>query len=183
MHSDGHVSHDHGDMIADGDEGIVEEDDPEALLPPPRPKPSHEKGRFVIYDIVHSISYQVPVLYLTFSDAKTMNSVPLPSIDDIYQMLVPDSFKTPIRDVGIMGALSLAEHPISGTPAFFVHPCRTQDVMTTLAGKRERPERAQDYLMFWLGAIGASVGLSMPLGVAQTLAEGRARREAGRTEA
>lgn len=170
MHTQGRIPENGGDKIEHEDEGIVEEDDPEALIPAPHPRP-HDRGpgRIAIYDIVHSPSYQVPVLYLTFSEPKTMESVPLPSIDDIYQMLVPDSFKKPMRDVGIMGALSMAEHPISGTPAFFVHPCRTQDVITALSGGCDKPEIVERYLMLWLGAIGGSVGLSIPVSVAQTL--------------
>lgn len=174
MQTHGQVLEDGGDKVEHEDKGVIEEDDPEALLPPARSKPdNHSPGRIAIYDIIHSPSYQVPALYLTFSEPKTIKSVPLPTIDEIYQMLVPDSFKTPMRDVGIMGALSMADHPISGAPAFFVHPCRTQDVMTALSDNCDKPDIAEHYLMLWLGAIGGSVGLSVPVSVAQTLAKKR----------
>jgi ubiquitin-like-conjugating enzyme ATG10 len=81
-----------------------------------------------------------------------------------------------------MGALSMAEHPISGTPAYFVHPCRTQEVMPPLLLLLQNadpnkpdadPRKAICYLMLWFGVIGASVGLSVPISVARLFADGR----------
>lgn len=74
-----------------------------------------------------------------------------------------------------MGALSMAEHPVSGAPAYFVHPCRTREVLGALvggggeAGLRGDGE-ALEYLMRWFGVIGTSVGLSVPVGVAVRVA-------------
>lgn len=76
-----------------------------------------------------------------------------------------------------MGALSMAEHPVSGAPAYFVHPCRTQEVLGALVGDGGEGGRRGDgygtgleYLMRWFGVIGASVGLSVPVGVAMRVA-------------
>lgn len=125
------------------------------------------------YDIIHSPSYQVPVLYLTFIDLATNQNLPLPSPDEIYSLIVPGGFKGPVREVGIMGALSMAEHPLLGSPTFFVHPCRTQDAMGPLIENVEESSKnrqAVRYLMIWIGLIGASVGLNVPTGVAQAIA-------------
>lgn len=59
----------------------------------------------------------------------------------------------------------MAEHPVTGTPAYFVHPCRTQEAMLALV--TERTVKPQDYLLLWLGVIGGGVGLNMPIELAQ----------------
>lgn len=124
------------------------------------------------YDVVYSPAYQVPVLYITFSDAATKKSIALPSPDELYRFLVPDGLKSPMRDVGVMGALSMSDHPVTGVPAYFVHPCRTQEALAPFL-RDPRPDggaqKPLDYLMLWLGVIGASVGLSVPVNVARLL--------------
>jgi ubiquitin-like-conjugating enzyme ATG10 len=161
------------------DEAAIEDDDPEALVVP---MAKHEHMRVVQCDIAYSPSYQVPVLYLTFAERSTNRNVPLPPPDEVYKVLVPDEFKSAMRSVGVMGALSMAEHPISGTPAYFVHPCRTQEVMPPLLLLLQNadpnkpdadPRKAIYYLMLWFGVIGASVGLSVPISVARLFADGR----------
>ena len=151
----------------------IEDEDPEALFVPPA---AANLDRVVRYDVVYSPSYQVPVLYLTFVEATTSKSIPLPSAAEIYEMLVPQGFKAPMRDIGVMGALSMAEHPITGMPAYFVHPCRTQEALAPLLGDMSDNigfEPAVEYLLLWFGVIGASVGLSVPVKTARLLAERR----------
>ena len=171
---------------------IEDEEDPEALFVPApaaattTPK-NQDLDRIVQYDVVYSPSYQVPVLYLTFATASASTSkskskrsapLPLPSPDEVYDMLVPRGFKGAMRGVGVMGALSMAEHPIIGVPAYFVHPCRTQEALgPLLLGHSSREgggsQRAVDYLLLWFGVVGASVGLSVPVELARLLAERR----------
>ena len=155
-------------------EAEIEDEDPEALIVPAARTP--EIDRVVRYDVVYSPSYQVPVLYLTFATASTNKSIPLPVANEIYEMLVPQGFKAPMRDVGVMGALSMADHPITGMPAYFVHPCRTQEALAPLMEEPSHKvgsEPAVEYLLLWFGVIGASVGLSVPLNLAKLLAERR----------
>lgn len=164
--------HDIEDDIGDEDE--IEDEDPEALFVPAAATKRQDLDRVVRYDVVYSPSYQVPVLYLTFATASTNKGVPLPSADEVYAMLVPQGFKTPMRDVGVMGALSMAEHPITGMPAYFVHPCRTQEALAPLLGDTSHKpgfEPDLEYLLLWFGVIGASVGLSVPVNTAKLLAE------------
>lgn len=116
----------------------------------------------------------MPVLYITFFDAATEKNIALPSPDELYRVLVPDGFKAAMRDVGVMGALSVADHPVTGIPAYFVHPCRTQEALTPFLGEtqsRATDRKALEYLMLWFGVIGASVGLSVPVNVARLFAE------------
>lgn len=137
----------------------MDEVDDEALS---IPRSSTDADLRVVYDIVHSTSYQVPVLYLTFKDVPKGVR---PSLGEVYGLLIPDAQETQIRSVGVMGALSMAEHPMTSVPAYFVHPCRTQEAMEPLLnGQKVKPEH---YLLLWLGLIAGSVGLNVPIELAQ----------------
>lgn len=153
------------------DEVAIEYDDPEALI---APVVEHEHMRVVQCDIAYSIAYQVPVLYLTFAERTTNKSIALPAPDEVYEVLVPHDFKSPMRSVGVMGALSMADHPITGVPAYFVHPCRTQEALSPLldgSNSGANSRKAVNYLMLWFGVIGSSVGLSVPISVAKSFAD------------
>jgi ubiquitin-like-conjugating enzyme ATG10 len=172
VENDGGEVHESEEEIEDE----IEDEDPEALIVPTAAAKRQDLDRVVRYDLVYSPFYQVPVLYLTFAEASTGKSIPLPSADDIYDTLVSQDFKTPMRDVGVMGALSMAEHPITGMPAYFVHPCRTQEALAPLLDNdsdKTGSEPAVQYLLLWFGVIGASVGLSVPMNLARLLAERR----------
>lgn len=162
------------DSQASEDEvAVPDEDDSEALVA--RVTDHDYYTRLVQCDVAYSPAYQVPVLYLTFSERSTNQSIALPSPDEVYGTLVPEYFKSPMRSVGVMGALSMAEHPITGIPAYFVHPCRTQEAMSPLlenASPSAKPCGGTQYLLLWFGVIGASVGLNVPIGVAKLFASG-----------
>lgn len=141
------------------------EDDDEELLMLKSTTPS-VRWR-IMYDIIHSSSYQVPVVYLTVKSPSTGYQA---SVDDLYRVLVPSSYKSQMSSVGVMGALSMTEHPVTGTPALYVHPCRTQEAMMLLAERRKLEPKA--YIMLWLGTVGAGIGLNVPVRLAQELARG-----------
>lgn len=44
-------------------------------------------------------------------------------------------------------------------PAFFVHPCRTADAMRAIG---VGDVGVLDYMLIWIGIIGASVSLNVP---------------------
>lgn len=154
-----------------GDE-ITEEDD--EILSKSKAKSHGEL--LIIYDIVHSPSYQVPVLYLKFqgehpsleaTDPKPRTFQPSP--EELYDLLVSSSHRPQLQGVGVMGALSMTDHPVSGRPVYFVHPCRTAESMNVVLAGREcgvdvKPEV---YLMMWLGLVGGAVGLDVPVELAQ----------------
>ena len=123
----------------------------------------------MIYDIIHSPSYQVPVLYVTFQqqplDQGRGRSILSP--EEVYDLLVPSSRKTQMQAVGVMGALSTTDHPVAGKPAYFVHPCRTAEAMNAVIGGKD--VKPAEYLMMWLGLVGASVGLDVPIELAKTM--------------
>jgi len=138
-----------------------DEDDDEILL---RSPPSHAPQKTVIYDIVHSPSYQVPVLYIHFSAESRPG---LPKLDEVRDLLVPPSHRQQIDAVGVMGALSMTDHPVTGLPSYFVHPCRSQEAMANVT--TGRPVRPDEYMLLWLGLIGQSVGLNAPLELGRSL--------------
>ncbi|KAJ9201133.1 hypothetical protein DTO027B5_7711 [Paecilomyces variotii] len=131
----------------------VEEDDNEALI-----RPAYRAPRIEIeYSIVRSPTYQVPVLYFTWRHAPPAGPR---GIDAVYTYLVPDQYKDELQAVGVLGAISMGDHPETGTPAYFVHPCNTADALTQIAdGKNLDPE---SYLLLWFGLVGNCVNLHLP---------------------
>ncbi|KAG9516393.1 hypothetical protein KCU93_g9141, partial [Aureobasidium melanogenum] len=104
----------------------------------------------VHYDILLSPSYRVPVVYMTASP-------PLP-VSHFFDLVVPHHFRDAMRETGVIGALSMTDHPLTGMPAYFVHPCRTAD---TMCATKSGDIHVQDYMLLWLGIVGASVGLNV----------------------
>jgi len=70
-----------------------------------------QHGSFVTvhYDILLSPSYRVPVVYMTASP-------PLP-VSHFFDLVVPHHFRDAMRDVGVMGALSMTVIVDSAKPA------------------------------------------------------------------
>lgn len=128
----------------------------------------------VVYHIVWSPSYQLPVLYFTFHRLPPNFS---PSLETAYDILVPQIHESALRDGGtVMGALSRGvsrpksrgadqqDHPLVGLPYFFIHPCNTASAMRELA--KTVPISKENYLALWLGLVGPAVGLYIPSSVA-----------------
>ncbi|KAI6838136.1 hypothetical protein KC332_g8303 [Hortaea werneckii] len=135
-----------------------EEDDSEILTKLSPSSTGVQNAREIHYDIVYSPTYQVPVLYVAFPSS---DRSPLPSPDEVYDLLVPEPYRAQLQAVGPMSALSMTgEHPVTGGPAYFVHPCLTQDSMrAVMAGRRVS---GAEYLAIWFGIVGSTVGLSLP---------------------
>ncbi|KAG9567644.1 hypothetical protein KCU71_g3892, partial [Aureobasidium melanogenum] len=133
-----------GQEHADSHFETPEDHDEEAIIKYSR------NGSFVTvhYDILLSPSYRVPVVYMTASP-------PLP-VSHFFDLVVPHHFRDAMRETGVMGALSMTDHPLTGMPAYFVHPCRTAD---TMCATKSGDIHVQDYMLLWLGIVGASVGL------------------------
>ncbi|KAK4889996.1 hypothetical protein LTR27_011215 [Elasticomyces elasticus] len=144
-------------------EVAADSEDDEALLR----SPPHNVGNptTVIYDIVYSPSYRVPVLHITLSHP--------PRDSNIHDLLVPTSHRAQLQHAGTgpLGSLSLTDHPVTGLPAYFIHPCHTAEGMAAVTTGEGCGERmgATGYLMRWLGLVGPSVGLSVPVRLAQAM--------------
>ena len=122
----------------------------------------------VVYDIVYSPTYMVPVLYVII---KQPLDQPRMSLEEIYDTLIPAAQRDQLRSVGPMGSLSMTNHPVTGMPAYFIHPCKTQEAMAAVAA--DRVLVPLEYLTLWLGLVGPSVGFSLPLELATDMASGR----------
>jgi ubiquitin-like-conjugating enzyme ATG10 len=97
-------------------------------------------------------------------------------VNAVYRYLVPTEYKSKLRAAGVTGGISAAvsletidhffsmklelicekPHPITEVPAFFIHPCQTKEAMESF----DCP--INDYLMMWIGLVGACVGLWIP---------------------
>ncbi|KAK5110834.1 hypothetical protein LTR62_005545 [Meristemomyces frigidus] len=134
------------------------EDDEEAL----HRAPAISSRTTVIYDIIYSTTYRVPLLYITLKHSLAQ---PVLSLEEVYDALVPSLQRHQLQSVGPVGSLSMTEHPVTGMPVYLIHPCRTQEAMAAVAG--ERGSTLVQYLMLWLGLVGPSVGLSVPFELAE----------------
>jgi ubiquitin-like-conjugating enzyme ATG10 len=134
----------------------LEEDDEEAL------DTLRATPAVLYYDVILSPVYSVPVLYFSISDPQ--HRYP-PTMDVLYKYLIPPEFKAQAEKAGLLGGVTINDHPITGRPVFFIHPCQTAEVMEASVGKRNvAPE---EYLITWIGALGKCVGLDVPLALMQ----------------
>jgi ubiquitin-like-conjugating enzyme ATG10 len=145
---DGQDGEGNGDEQGNGEK--EEEEDSECLSKfPLLPLPPPPTTLTLTYDIIYSPTYRVPVLYIH----KTPRAEPF------------------LARVQRHAGLSLVDHPVTGTPVYFLHPCRTQDavgdILDRSSSRGTTGERAGlEWLMVWLGVMGAAVGLSVPLELA-----------------
>ncbi|KAK2871924.1 hypothetical protein FQN49_002701 [Arthroderma sp. PD_2] len=141
-----------GDLETENEED-AEIDDPEALVRQPASIQKYE----VEYNITLSPTYQVPVLYFFLRDGPSCRPNEL---DRVYDLLIPAQFRSELREVGVMGGISITNHPITGIPVYFVHPCATSEALKSVAGSKE--QTIETYLLLWLGLVGNCVGLNVP---------------------
>lgn len=93
----------------------------------------------------------------------------------LYAHLMPSHYRAQMEGVGVLGGVTVGEHPVTGSPGFFVHPCRTAGVMGEVVEKadeekdeekeEEKEERGlsgEEYLVLWMGVVGGCVGLYVP---------------------
>jgi ubiquitin-like-conjugating enzyme ATG10 len=133
-----------------------QEDDDEALRVVSEPQP------FIHYDILLSPVYRIPVLYFSISDPQHRY---LPTMATLYKHVIPSQFKAQAESAGVIGGVTINDHPVTNRPVFFIHPCRTAEVMQASVGNRDIA--AEEYLLMWIGALGQCVGLNIPLALVQ----------------
>ncbi|PGH07619.1 hypothetical protein GX51_01627 [Blastomyces parvus] len=144
----------------DGDD--VDDNDPEELIR----QPGCSTKLQVEYNIMLSPTYQVPILYFFLRNINNDSSDisakgPDNPLEVVYSRLVPAQHRSVLKDVGVMGGLSIGHHPLSGLPVYFVHPCNTPDALRDVAGSKE-VVTTDTYLLLWLGLVGNCVGLHVP---------------------
>ncbi|PFH60680.1 hypothetical protein XA68_10550 [Ophiocordyceps unilateralis] len=115
---------------------------------------SHGDAALVTYEIHLHSSYRVPCLWFTFHNLPV--DEPAFSIDTVFRRLVPEEYKSRLQGLGAVGGISADHHPITGVPAFFIHPCLLGDAISGFQCSLD------NYLMIWLGLVGGCVGLWVP---------------------
>ncbi|KAL2402841.1 hypothetical protein ABEF93_005185 [Exophiala dermatitidis] len=112
----------------------------------------------VDFSITLSPTYYVPVLWFS-CQAPSSGGKPL-RIEQVYDWLVPHRFRMSLGNVGVMGGISMAHHPVWDRPAFFIHPCNTHEALSVL--RSDTPLTPETYLVLWIGLVGSAVGLHVP---------------------
>ncbi|KAH7077235.1 hypothetical protein FB567DRAFT_145612 [Paraphoma chrysanthemicola] len=144
------------DTPVDPGEDEFLEDDVEAL------ETSSQQNALMHYDIVFSPTYRVPVLYISIIDPK--HRYP-PTMTTLHKHLLPALFTAETGRVGVIGGITVTDHPATNRPAFFIHPCQTAKVMEATVGRKEIS--GEEFLVIWIGAMGKYVGLNIPLALVQ----------------
>ncbi|XP_018412712.1 PREDICTED: ubiquitin-like-conjugating enzyme ATG10 isoform X2 [Nanorana parkeri] len=84
------------------------------------------------YHVLYAISYQVPVLYFR---ASFLDGRPL-TLEEIWNR-VQGCYKPRLLH-GPWETITQQEHPILGQPFFMLHPCRTNEFMSSIKGASKR---------------------------------------------
>ena len=86
-------------------------------------------------------------------------------MEEIYESLVPEAWRSSVRNAGLSGGISQQDHPILNVPYFYMHPCETVSLMETIL-KNQEQDRSRSfldsYVSTWLSFTGQAVGLSVP---------------------
>lgn len=107
------------------DETIWE--DEQAVDPPSSDEESLQQLQWT-FSIVYSHVWSVPVLYMM---VQRLDGTPLPR-SQILPLLEPSSSSSSKEEF-----LSCDEHPMTGIPSFFLHPCRTAEKLSVLECRSE----------------------------------------------
>lgn len=117
------------------------------------------------YHVVHSVSYQVPVLYF---NATSPNGRSL-SLEDTWRLLSPVLVA---EETDRWRLVTQQEHPHLGRPFYHIHPCHTAAVMSqamqcTSAATPSGEKDHGNYLVTWLSTFAPVVGLQFSIKYAQ----------------
>lgn len=93
----------------------------------------------------------IPVLYFNLyeMDDETGSMDLITDVNRVVELVVPDVYRSQIDS---MPAISQGMHPVTGIPAFFVHPCKTEHWMSLMGSQ-------DDIYYLWYQTFGQVVGL------------------------
>ncbi|KAF2112477.1 hypothetical protein BDV96DRAFT_163607 [Lophiotrema nucula] len=136
----------------------IEEDDEEAFSHP------NVQQAHIEWDVIYSSSYQVPVIYFRIKDS----SYRFPPNMETLRCIIPEQYKSQIESHGLMGGITITDHPFTNTPVFFLHPCQTADVLASSVGTKTEITPTE-YLLLFMTGMGRYMQLDLPLSLAETL--------------
>ncbi|NXN10746.1 ATG10 enzyme, partial [Indicator maculatus] len=117
------------------------------------------------YHVLYSSSYQVPVLYFR---ASCLDGRPL-TLDEIWKS-VHACYQARLLE-GPWDTITQQEHPLLGQPFFVLHPCRTNEFVSSILTSSQQDNRHTNYIVLWLSTVGPVVGLNLPLSYAKLALE------------
>jgi len=137
---------------------------------------NHYSWRF---SIVYSHTWRVPVLYFTVQDRNSGATCPRTEVVEMLEKVHHQNqlVGQPPGDAAsaTWDFCSQEEHPITGLPAFFLHPCRTQERLTTMTRRQHDDDDDDDdddetadvvsygmQMLTWMSLILPSVGFAIP---------------------
>lgn len=126
------------------------------------------------FSIVYSDVWKVPVIYFT---VQQMSGAPC-SRDEVVDILRQQSPQNRVEDS--WDFVSYDEHPMTGTPAFFLHPCRTQERLQLLRCRAQWKQSAQ--LWSWMSLVFPSLGFAIPAKTFQLVQKRLLARSSGEIE-
>ncbi|KAF9350928.1 E2-like conjugating enzyme atg10 [Mortierella sp. NVP85] len=140
---------------------IPDDDDDDGIEPLDLAQEVSHDFLSVSYHIVFSPTYQVPVLYFNAykPDGQSI------SLEDIFESLVPEDWRSTIRNAGLNGGISQHDHPILNVPYFYMHPCETVSLMETTFCKQASENSMsflEGYIASWLSLTGQAIGITLP---------------------
>lgn len=91
----------------------------------------------------------VPVLYFNVYAVQAGRQELLTDVEKVVELLVPQVYRSQVE---ARPAVSQGTHPVTGLPAFFVHPCQTEEWMAQV-------KEAPDVYALWFQTFGQVVGL------------------------
>jgi hypothetical protein len=118
------------------------------------------------FSIVFSDTWQTPVLYFTVHDGQgillsrpeILRLLPLPVQS---QRSNSEHHSSWVDDLTFYDFVSADEHPISGVPSYFLHPCRVNSLLRTMMNEKEE-HRPEIRLLSWMALMLPNAGMRIP---------------------
>ncbi|KAK9465200.1 hypothetical protein V1512DRAFT_266561 [Lipomyces arxii] len=119
--------------------------------------------------ILLSPVYLLPTLYFTCTSTNDNGEYhPITLVSEVYEATsMTENIKSMMKAPSMLqfsssGTISQCQHPLHDTVCFYVHPCHTGDVMSTINEDPEADSIGLDsYLAIWIGIVGGAVGITL----------------------
>eukprot|EP00037_Helgoeca_nana_P027782 m.321587 g.321587 ORF g.321587 m.321587 type:complete len:135 (-) comp27594_c2_seq2:3924-4328(-) len=109
------------------------------------------------YHVVYSQAYAVPVLYFSVTE---LDGTPISGDEAVWRHL-PNHDENTLAQMREQTAVSQADHPALQRPFYFVHPCRTAEMLAaTAVDGAATPPAELNVVLSWLSLTGREVGLN-----------------------